>query len=92
MFKIPRPNVIQSSDGFKVEMIGRTKLVYTEFGRKVNVDCEWLAGPNALIVYTDTLTQWMIPAGVGISNEEKVKIVENIREAFRFRGVEIEVQ
>ena len=91
MFKIPRPNVIQRSDGVTVEVIGRTKLVYTEFDRKVNVGCEWLAGPSALIVYTDTIKQWNVPAGVGISNDEKVKIIENIRKAFRFRNLEIEV-
>ena len=92
MWEIPRPNLIQSSEGFAVEVIGRTQLVYTAFGRKINVGCEWLAGPSALLVYTDTLTHWEGADGVEISNEERLEIIENIRKAFRSRGVEIEVQ
>ena len=92
MFETPHPNIIQSLEGFSVEMISRTKLVYTESGRSVEIDCEWLAGPHTLVVYTDTLTHWTVPDGVEISCEERSKIVENIRKAFRFRGVEIEIQ
>jgi len=92
MFETPHPNLIQSSEGFSVEVVSRVKLVYTEFGKKAEIDCEWLAGPSALIVYTDTLTHWTDPKGVKISYEDKVRIIENIRKAFRFRGVEIEVQ
>lgn len=92
MFEMSYPNIIQRLEGFSVEMISRTKLVYTESGRSVKVDCEWLAGPHSLVVYTDTLTHWTVPDGIEISSEERAKIVDNIRKAFRFRGVEIEVQ
>ncbi|KPL89279.1 Imm74 family immunity protein [Ardenticatena maritima] len=92
MFTIPRPNVIQSSEGFTVEVVGRSRILYTEPGKKLFIDAELLAGPSGLVIYTDSINTWDAPTGEKITEEEKHRIIENIRKAFRFRGIEIEMQ
>jgi hypothetical protein len=47
MFTSPRPNLCESSDGFSVEVLGRTGLRYCEGGRQMFVDSEVLSGPSA---------------------------------------------
>jgi len=93
MFKIPRVNVIESDQGFSVEVVGRTGLRYKAHGMVVTIDSEVLAGPSALVVYTDSIQHWDVPnEGILIDNGVRREIIENIREAFRFRGLEILIQ
>ena len=92
MFFEPRVNVIASDAGFSVEVLGRTGLRYEEGGRSMKVDSEVLAGPHSLVVYADTITNWDPPfEGARIDDVERARIVENMKAAFRFRGIEIEV-
>jgi hypothetical protein len=42
MFTIPRNNVIESDEGFSVEVLGRTGLLYTEGARSLQIDSEIL--------------------------------------------------
>jgi hypothetical protein len=93
MFKIPRANVIESDHGFSVEVLGRTGLRYIEQNKSMKVDSEVLAGPSGLVLYTDSIKRWDAPHEKEPVNEKmKQRITENIREAFRFRGLEIQVQ
>jgi hypothetical protein len=92
MFKIPRENVIESDEGFSVEVLGRTGVLYSEEERTLRIDSEVLAGPAGLVVYTDSITRWAPPhEGEAVDASKRQAIVENIRRAFRFRGLEIEV-
>ena len=50
MFTSPRPNLYESSDGFSVEVHGRTGLCYREAGRQMFVDSEVLTGPSGIAV------------------------------------------
>ena len=90
MFTIPRVNVIQSDDGFSVEVLGRTGVRYAEHSKSMKIDSEVLAGPSGLVLYTRTIKKW--DDGDIVDNSTRQRIVENIRAAFRFRGLEIEVQ
>ena len=92
MFKIPRPNVIDSDEGFSVEVLGRTGVLYSEGGKTLKVDSEVLAGPAGLVIYMDSITRWTPPNdGELVDTSKRQAIAENIRRAFRFRGLEIEV-
>jgi hypothetical protein len=90
MFTIPRANVIASDDGFSVEVLGRTGVRYVERGRTMTIDSEVLAGPSGLVIYTDSINKW--DDGETVDDVTRQRIVENARAAFRFRGLEIQVQ
>jgi len=93
MFTIPRVNVIQSSEGFSVELLGRTSLLYVEGEKSIRISSEMLASYNpAFALYTRSIKTWDPPHdNEAINDTKRNEIVENIRRAYRFRGFEIEV-
>ncbi len=92
MFVIPRVNVIQSDEGFSVEVLGRTGLLYTEGSKSLDIDSEILAGPSGLGIYKNSIKSWNPPHNNETIDESKRDaIVENIRRAFCFQGLEIAV-
>ncbi len=92
MFTTPRPNLYESSDDFSVEVLGRTGLAYREGDRQMFVDSEVLAGPSGMGVYRSTIKHWNAPHDAVVIDEvERERILDNIRDAFRFQGFEIDV-
>lgn len=92
MFTPPRPNLYESSNGFSVEVLGRTGLRYREAGRQMFVDSEVLAGPSGMAVYKDTIEKWDAPhENMGVTDSERDRILKNICEVFSFQGFEITV-
>lgn len=92
MFSIPRPNVIVSTDGFSVEALGRTGLRYSEAGKTLRIDSEVLAGPSGMVIYTDSINKWEEPNHMEPFNEsDRLRIIQNVQAAFKFRGYDIEV-
>jgi hypothetical protein len=83
-------NVIESDEGFSVEVLGRTGLKYTEGDDEFFVDSEVLQGPAALAVFSWTVAGWADKQPVEAAR--RMRIIENIRRAFQFRGIEIEVK
>jgi hypothetical protein len=92
MFTSPQPNLYESSDGFSVEVLGRTGLHYREAGREMFVDSEVLTGSSGMAVYKDTIEKWDSPnENVPVTESDRERILNNIRDAFRFQGFEIDV-
>jgi hypothetical protein len=92
MFTSPKPNLYESSDGFSVEVLGRTGLCYREAGRQMFVDSEVLTGPSAMAVYKDTIQKWDPPhENISVTDSDRDRILNNIRDAFRSQGFEIDV-
>jgi len=92
MFTIPKPNLYESTDGFSVEVLGRTGLCYREDGRQMFIDSEVLVGPSGMAVYSDTINKWDPPHNnLPVSDHDHERILKNIRDAFRFQGFEIDV-
>lgn len=89
MYKIPRVNVIESDEGFSVEVLGQTGINYTEGDRHILIDSEMLAGPAGLILYTKSIKSW--DSKILVNNVDRDRIVDNIKKAFRYRGIEIQV-
>ena len=92
MFTSPRPDLYESSNGFSVEVLGRTGLYYREAGRQMFVDSELLTGPSGMAVYKDTIQKWDPPyENLPVTDSDRDRILNNIRDAFRSQGFEIDV-
>lgn len=93
MFTLPKPNVIASTDGYSVEVIGRVGLIYSEGSKTLQIDSEILSGPSGLVVYTGSIKNWDKPFDKDpLSADDKQRIVRNIKAAFNYRGFDIEVR
>ena len=92
LFTSPRPDLCESSAGFSVEALGRTGLRYREAGRQMFVDSEVLTGPSGIAVYKDTIQRWDPPyENVPVTSSDRDRILNNIPDAFRSQGFEIDV-
>jgi hypothetical protein len=89
MFTEPRLNVIASSDGYSVEVLGRTGLCYREGARAVRIDSEVLVGEPAIGIWEKSIFEW--DDGTAIGETQRNVILDNIRAAFRWQGHEIVV-
>jgi len=93
-FRVPKVNVIESSKGFTVEVLGRTGLRYTEVGRDLFVDSEVLAADFGLLVIANSIQNWGSPPRSSSTMEgaDRVRIIENIQRAFASQGQNVEIQ
>ena len=72
--------------------VGRTRLYYREASPQMFVDSEVLTGPSGMAVYKDTIQKWDPPyENVSVLDSDRDRILNNIREAFRSQGFEINV-
>ena len=91
-FSIPRTNVIQSDEGYSVEVLGPAGLRYSDANRVLFIDSVMLAGSDGVIVYSRSVkVESSINASSSVDAADLKQVIENIREAFRFRGFEIQV-
>jgi hypothetical protein len=91
MLKCDNPNIITSAEGFSVQVLGRIGLRYQQGLRHVHVDSEVLASPHGLVIYPSSIMKWAEPDGQVIGEDERQLIVNNIKRAFAFRNIEIEI-
>ena len=85
--------MIESDEGFSVEVLGRTGLRYTRGPMTMHVDSEVLVHPSVMVIYPTSIKRWDPPhAAEVIDDATRQSIVENIRRAFRFREIEIDVE
>jgi len=89
-FTEPEPNVITSSVGWTVQVLGRTGMRFTEAGRSVWIDSEVLAAPRGIAMYPESMKVWEPTADI-VQSEERARIVDNISRAFAACGYELEV-
>ena len=94
MYSKPRRNVIESDEGFSVEILGLTGLNYCEGEKCVRISSE-LSAPwhaTAMTVFRSSIHSWAGEYSSEIIDDEtREKIIENIRSAFRWQRKEIEV-
>ena len=90
MFRVPKPNLIESDTGFSVEQVEFTTLVYREGDRSVRIDFDHLTGPSQMLIYLGFVDHWEPPC-----HQEKIteanwsRIEENIRDAYRSQKREV---
>lgn len=91
-FSTPRPNLYVASDGYSVEVLGRTGLAYRERGRCIFMDSEVLAPPAGIMLYQDTISRWEPPhQDEAVTGAERLRIVANVLAALGSQGIEIQV-
>ncbi len=90
MFTCENPNLIISDEGFSVQVLGPAGLRYQEGKRWLRISSEVLASPHGLAVYRFSIKKWE-PDGRPIGEKERNSIVENVRRAFAFRNIEVEL-
>lgn len=87
-----KPNLYESSEGYSVEILGRTGLAYREGDKCALVDSEVLMPPAGILVYQDTITGWQSPYDLtSIGPEDRGRILRNIVEIMAAHGVDIQV-
>jgi len=94
VFHSPSPNLIESDDGFSVEVLGRTGILYKEGEHTMLVGSEVLApgAPVGIAVWSKSIRSWRPPyQDEHIDETERMAIINNIRRAVRFAGDDIEV-
>ena len=89
MFRCDNPNIITSDEGFSVQVLGVTGLQYRERDATLRISSEVLASPHGVVVYQSSIKNW--DDGEVIDEARRNEIVGNIRRAFAFRGVAVEV-
>ena len=73
-------------------MLGRKGLRHGDPDRQMFVDSEVLTGPCSIADYKDTIQTWDPPHdNVPVTDSDRGRILNNIREAFRSEGFEIDV-
>jgi len=86
MFSNPRVNVIESDEGFSIE-VEMTRLVYTEGNKKLYIDSEILASPGNISISKKSIRNWLSTHEDELIDENKrEEIIENIQRAFRWKG------
>lgn len=92
MLRSPRVNVVESDEGFSVEVLGRTGILYREGDHVMFVDSEVLAR-SGIAVWRNRIKNWREPyQDETIDESKRVQIIENIRRAVvEFWRSELEV-
>lgn len=91
-FSEPEPNVIASTEGFSVKVLGQVGLRYTEGTRSVWIDSEVLAEPRTIAISTKTIRFWEGLEPGEVRDKDRDRIVNNIKRAFEACGYELQVQ
>jgi hypothetical protein len=90
-FLEPEPNIIESSAGFSVRVLGRTGMRYSEAGRSVWIDSEVLAKPVSIVMVKSSIKVWEGDEPAQVTEEDRERIVANISRAFAACGYQLEV-
>ena len=91
MFHVPTVNVIESSDGFSVEVLGRSGLKYQERDHVMMIYSEVLA-TDGIAIWKGTMKKWQPPyESEEVDSDRRDAILVNIKSAFEFRGTRIQI-
>src|SRR5260370_31023759 len=77
------PNVIESSSGLSVRVLGTTALRHMEGTRSVWIDSGVLAKPRAIAMFKETIRTWEEPEPEVVSATERDRIASNIKRGFQ---------
>jgi hypothetical protein len=90
MFTKPKPNIVESDEGFSLETLGQVGLKYTQGGKTLFIDSEMLVGDFHIIVYANRIEKW--DSGESIDEETKKIIMNNTNRVLLFLGVNAYIQ
>jgi hypothetical protein len=91
VFRSPRANLIECDEGFSVEVLGRTGIMYREGDHAMFVDSEVLAH-SGIALWKERIKHWRVPhEDELIDGAKRIQIIENIRRAIESQGDHLEV-
>jgi hypothetical protein len=91
MFTLIKANLVQSDEGFSVKTTGWEGIVYTQQGKTLHVDSEFLVGPDFnIVVWGGGIKKW--DSGDDIGDSERRIIVDNIVRALHFRNLKVDIK
>ncbi|MCL4274521.1 MAG: hypothetical protein KJZ77_11675 [Anaerolineales bacterium] len=83
-------NLVESGEGYSVEVLGRTGLRYTEGEKRMHIDSEVL-NASEIAVVESSIQAWDSPFEAEVIDDKKrAVILENIRRAFTFMNAIME--
>lgn len=92
MIESPRSNLYVSSNGFSVEVLGRTGMRYTTGSRSLSIDSEVLDGPSGIGLYSSSISRWDSPHESDVlTMDERTVILANIQEVFAHLGFSVSI-
>lgn len=78
-------------DRYKVKLRGRSRVIYQEDGKSVQIEAEMLAEEIDLVIYFDSIRHWEPPhENDMISLDDKKRIKKNVTAALKEKGLTIE--
>jgi len=87
-FSIPSVNVIKSSLGYSVEILGRYSILYKEDDLSLEFGMDIVTDDSLIVLFKE---QWESPANDQRKNADIQRITKNIQRAFLFRGIDISI-
>jgi hypothetical protein len=91
-FSEPEPNVIASSAGFSIRVLGRTGMRYVEGERSVRIDSEVLAEPRSIVMSKASMRAWEGSDAEPLSDADRDRVAANIKRAFDARSSKIDIR
>jgi hypothetical protein len=92
MFQRGLDQSVISDEGFAVKHLSLNWLKYTENSKELHIFYEFLVGPTVIGISASSISTWDPPNNQEAINELKKKqILENVRRAFEFEGVKIQI-
>lgn len=92
-FSYPRPDLVVSSEGFSVEVLGRIGLRYREADRGMFIDSEWLVGPHGMAMRAADINAWdRHHDREPVTADDRARILTNIRRAFAWKEWPLKVE
>lgn len=84
-------SVFFNKDRYKVKLRGRSRIIYREEGKSVQIEVEMLAEEIDLVIYFDSIRHWELPhENEMISLDDKKRIKKNVTAALKEKGLAIE--
>ena len=81
---------VSSSHGFKVQMIDRTRITYSEGSKVLTIDVEMgMSGGELCLLYAPSSFQAWDGSDVKLSSSEESRIESNFQRALSFQGVAV---
>jgi hypothetical protein len=93
MFSIPRVNVVQSDEGFSIELLGRTGMEYREGDKIMHIESEvGMTEVPTLAIWKDWIRAWKPPHNTEqITEEKRMEILKRICAALKWRNVQVDI-
>jgi hypothetical protein len=88
-FSEPEPNVIESSAGFSIKVLGRHGMRYAQGARSVWIYSEFLASPRGIAMSKRSIRTWEGDDPREVTEAERDEIANNIQRAFDACGKDI---